>query len=103
MNLKLSSALVLISAAILVLSGCSSISAGAITEKNHTQSWTQIISTTSCTTVGKTTVCSPHIYSVYHPESWEFDLRAGKKDGYAYVSEDTYAHYNVGDYYNDKR
>lgn len=81
----------------LVLTGCSSISAGTITNKVYEPG--HYYSTMVCTPVGKVTVCNP--INQYDDEDWRFDIREGDKDGFVYVTEDTFNQYEVGDYFGE--
>ncbi|QJD51766.1 hypothetical protein SEA_ASHTON_27 [Microbacterium phage Ashton] len=88
--------LALVAIGLLTLTGCgSSISTGTITGKTHSPAY--VVSTTICTPVGKTTVCTPS--TQYYPESWHFSLVNGDEEGYVYVDVDTYDNYDVGDWY----
>lgn len=86
----------------LVLTGCSGISSGEITAKVHEPSRTYI--TTFCRPVGKVTICTPQ--TIYDSEDWRFDViqratNGDDKTGSVYVSEETFAQYEVGDYYQE--
>lgn len=90
----------------LFLAGCSSISEGYITEKNHQDAYTT--TTLICASYGKYG-CTSWIPSVvHHPESWWFSLventgasidQKDPKTGWVYVGPQTFEEYEVGDYY----
>lgn len=78
------------------LVACSPISAGYITEKviepEHRY--------TTCTMVGKVPVCTPHT----DDQDWRFDIRDNDdKDGWVYVTPETYDSHQVGDWVDFSR
>jgi uncharacterized protein YceK len=84
--------------AMLALAGCSAIDSGTITQKDHHDDY--YTTTMSCAAYSKQGFCTLYVpITTHHPESWRFDLTEGDKDGWVYVSEDTYSHYAVGDYF----
>jgi hypothetical protein len=99
--MKAKALLVLVGAA-LVLSGCSSIHAGKITNKHYEppSTWvtmdckmyrTDSKGVMTCAYYGPTT----H----YSGPDWRFDLQDGEKTGWVHVDETTYNQYAVGDWY----
>lgn len=84
-------------ASILFLTGCSQISSGTITKKEHEPGNYYI--TTICNLVGKVTVCTP--ITQYDNEDWRFDIHEGDKDGFVYVTPETFDSYEVGDYFKE--
>lgn len=85
----------LLAASVLLIAGCSPISHGTITGK-HTEPG-YFVSTTSCQTSGKSTVCIPSTY--WHPPAWRFDLRLDDETGWVYVGQATFDEYSVGEVY----
>lgn len=90
----------------LLLVGCSPISSGEITSKSHRAGYYQPV--TYCAAYNNKGVCT--VWAVrqdWHPPTWRFDLRqqddpiSEPKTGWAYVSEDTFNAYEVGDYYGE--
>lgn len=88
---------------VLLLTGCSSIDSGTITNKAHEEARSYY--TTQCHHVGKVTTCYPQYH--YDDEDWRFDLReevdpSDHKEpatGWVYVSQSTFDAYDVGDYF----
>lgn len=74
--------------ALTALVGCSSISAGTITGKEHEPRRTYFCSV------------KPLIFCT-DDEDWRFNIADGEKDGYVYVSPETFDRYNVGDYFEE--
>ncbi|UVG35224.1 membrane protein [Microbacterium phage Cece] len=73
-----------------LLVACSSISAGRITEKviepeRHY---------TVCTPIGKIISCSNH----HDDQDWRFDIADKDKEGWVYVTPETFDQYQVGDW-----
>jgi len=91
--------LAIIAIALLALTGCSSISEGTITEKNHQNGYYYPV--TYCAFYSSKGLCSGYMTRYdYMPESWWFDITQDTKDGWVYVGELTYEEYEVGDYYD---
>jgi hypothetical protein len=64
---------------------------GTITRKQyHPAYWTQ-----SCSTVGKSTICTP----LYHADCYSIEYTDGRHDGDACVSPHEYETYQVGEQY----
>ena len=85
------------------LVACSPISAGTITQKTHEPSY--MYSTTYCAAYGAKGICS-YWAQQWHtsPEKWRFDIRDNDdKDGWVYVSSDTYDSHQVGDWVDFSR
>lgn len=83
----------------LLLAGCSSISAGTITDKGHSEGYDYY--TFICGSYNSDGVCMVQVPIQQHqPPSWSFSLKDGKETGWTYVTEDTYNRYEIGDYYN---
>lgn len=93
--------LLAIAAAVLLLSGCSSISSGYVTKKAHEPAYTysQMICS-GYSSKGYCTIWVPIIHNV--PDHWRLDLKNGDKTGWVYVSPQTFNDIKVGDVYNDK-
>jgi uncharacterized protein YceK len=90
--------LALLAVVVLALTGCSSISEGTITEKNHREGYYYPV--TYCAAYSSKGACIMFLTRQdYMPESWWFDITQDTKDGWVYVGEDTYERYEVGDYY----
>lgn len=82
----------------MLLAGCSAISAGTITQKNHSEGY--YLTTTYCASYDSKGYCSMYLpRQTWYPPSWSFSLKNGEKTGWATVSEDTYGNYEVGDYF----
>lgn len=82
-------------ALLLVLTGCSPISRGTVTDKDYAPG--HYITTLICLPAGKTTVCHPQLSWI--PDNWTLSIREGKESGWVDVSQSTYDDYKVGDYY----
>lgn len=85
---------------LIVLVGCSAISSGKITKKNHQGEYytTQLI----CAGYSQQGSCTTWVpITNYHPPTWWFDISEGKESGWVYVSEYTYNQFEIGDYYED--
>lgn len=84
--------------AVAVLAACSPIQAGRITQKDHEPSYTY--STMYCASYGPKGMCTVWMQQQHTaPEKWRFDIRDNDdKDGWVYVSSDTYDTYQVGDW-----
>lgn len=85
----------LLAASALLIAGCSAIDHGTITGKRTNPGY--FVSTTSCRTSGKSTVCTPSTY--WQPPTWRLDLRLGEKTGWVYVGQGAFDGYNVGEVY----
>ena len=95
----------LLLAGVAALSACSPISAGTITEKDHSDSYYYTTYDQHCTSYNVDGLCVTSIpvpRQVYVPEKWSFDITDGDKDGWVTVSEDTWHSHEVGDYYGEK-
>lgn len=86
----------------LLLVGCSSISSGEITKKNHSDPYSYPV--TYCQMYKSNGTCSFWGTRYEHvPERWSFDIENDNKDtGWVYVSESEFEEYKVGDYYGAK-
>lgn len=83
----------------LLLSACSSISSGIITDKVSEPGhyWT----TQQCVSYNAKGVCTVWMPQTHYDDpDWRFDIRDGDKSGWVYVSEDTFNRYEVGDYFS---
>lgn len=78
--------------AILVLTGCSSIKEGTIIAKEYEEG--RYYSTTSCSLVGKTTVCTPITH--YDDPDWKIYLQNGDEKGWREISEESWLKLEVG-------
>ena len=87
----------------LLLVGCSSISSGEITKKNHYEAYDYPVS--YCVIYKSDRQCSMWGTRYEHvPERWSFDIQNDNKDtGWVNVSESEFESYSVGDYYGEKR
>lgn len=68
---------------------------GTVTKIEYQRPWTQ----TNCTTVGKTTTCTP----IHHPECYRIEYDHGDDWGDACVSPVEYQLYRIGDHYPKER
>lgn len=84
-------------ALLLLLTACSPIDSGRITGKHHSDAYWY--TTTVC--VGKPLICHPQVN--YVPARWSFDLEQDDETGWANVSEETFAEYDVGDMYDPEQ
>lgn len=83
---------------VLVLTACSSIDSGTVTDKHHRDGYyyTQMI----CASYNAQGLCTVHVpIQHYQPPTWRLDLREGEEEGWVYVSEGTYAATEIGDRY----
>lgn len=95
--MKRLAALALVAAAV-ILAGCSSISAGTITNKVAEPG--SYVTTQYCASYNKQGVCTVWMpQTTYDDPDWRFDIRDGDKSGWVYVSQDTFDRYEVGDYF----
>lgn len=92
----------------LALAGCGSdIDTGYITKKVYEPQWVETQYTDVCTSRDpKTGSCTnsmrmPHL--ITHPAEWRLNLKEGNKTGYAYVAQETYDRYLIGQHYPDPR
>ena len=79
-------------AILFVLTGCSHIDSGTITQKVNEPERHYFI----------TTYCGKGCFMVipqFDDEDWRFDLDNGEDTGYVYVTEQTFDLYEVGDQY----
>lgn len=85
-------------AATLFLTACSSISAGRITAKeiHPAYTWVQNI----CSGYNAQGVCTVYV-PIFHnePEKYSFDLEDGEKTGWVYVTKSEFDKYEIGDSY----
>lgn len=82
----------------LILAGCSSISAGTITNKVAEPG--MYTTTQSCAGYNKDGACSVWVpITSYDDPDWRFDIQEGDDRGWVYVSQDTFDRYEVGDYF----
>ena len=91
-----------LAAAAAVLTGCSPISEGRITQKTHEEAYDSTYYTYQCISRHSDGTCSvnmPIPHTQHYPEEWGFDLTDGEQNGWVDVSEDTWNRYDVGDYY----
>lgn len=100
--LRLTPPFALALAAAAILTACSPISEGRITEKTHAEAYDSTYYTYQCMSYREDGTCAmdipiPHTQRI--PEKWGFDLSTGDKEGWVTVSEDTWNRYDVGDYY----
>lgn len=96
--MKRLAALVLVASALL-LSACSSINAGTITNKVAEPG--MYMTTQSCAMYNKDGICSSWVpITTYDDPDWRFDIRDGDDSGWVYVSQDTFDTYEIGDYYD---
>lgn len=93
--------------AAVTLAGCSAISSGRVTEKEHTDAYYTTEMYCAYWKTGKNeSGCGMWLpRQVYHDPTWTFDLSAEDKDGktqtgWVRVDESTYNAYEVGDYYD---
>lgn len=92
-------AVLLAAAALAGLTACAP-DHGVIHAKAYTPAHTTF--TTSCSLIGKITVCHP--VPLYEGPEWSFDLYASKDDhGWHDVDEHDYDTHQVGDYYGTPR
>lgn len=82
----------------LALAGCSSISSGTITDKVHEPA--HYNTSQVCHMAGKVMICTP--VKTYDDEDWRFDLREGDKEGWVYVTQETFDSYDIGNYWETK-
>jgi uncharacterized protein YceK len=93
--------LAILAGALLLLTGCSSISEGEIVEKNHRDAYTYPVQYCAMFNT-KTGGCSMHMTRFdTMPESWWFSIEKGGDEGWVYVGPATFEKYNVGDWYNE--
>ena len=81
-----------------LLAACSSISAGWVTGKKYEPSYTYF--TTYCAGYNSQGMCTAW-YQQWHvsPEKWRLDIRDNDgKDGWVYVTPETYDAYQIGDW-----
>lgn len=90
-------------AAALLLVGCSSISAGEITKKDHSEAYDYPV--TYCAFYKSNGTCGMWSQRWEHvPERWKFDIQNDNGDtGWVYVTEPEFESYSVGDYYGEKK
>lgn len=82
----------------LLLTACSSISSGTITNKVAEPG--MYTTTQSCAGYNKDGACSVWVpITSYDDPDWRFDIREGDDSGWVYVSQDTFDRYEVGDYF----
>lgn len=95
--------LAVIVTATLLLVGCSAISSGTITKKNHYEAYDYPVS--YCAMYNSKSQCVMWSQRWEHvPEQWSFDIRNDNKDtGWVDVSSSEFEEYKVGDYYGEKR
>lgn len=90
--------LVFLGLMVLLLTGCSAISQGYITEKNYTPGYTSYQS--QCVMYRKDMSCQMYQQVPYHvPDSWSFSIKKGKDKGWVEVNKGIYDNYKIGDYY----
>lgn len=95
--------LAVIVTAALLLVGCSSISSGYITAKKYQPAYTY--TTQQCASYNAKGVCTVWMPMTHHvDEKFKFDIRNdNQENGWVYVSQGEYDHYQIGDYYGAKR
>ena len=85
----------------LLLVGCSSITSGTITAKDHKDAYSY--TTPQCSMFRTNGTCAIYIY-VNHdvPEKWYFGLDDGEDTGWVSVTEDTYNGFEIGDHFEGR-
>lgn len=82
-------------AVVVAVAGCGGPDHGTVVDKRfipaHEDTWIW------CHAVGKVTVCQP--MTNYYDNEWDLLLRLGDDQGWVEVSQSTYDHTQVGDYY----
>lgn len=83
---------------VIFLTGCSSISTGRVTAKEHTASYQYTVMI--CASYGKygCTVWMPIVDTA--PEEWKLELKNGTDTGAVSVNKQTWNDIHVGDVYN---
>lgn len=92
----------------LLAAGCGSdIDTGYVTQKVYEPQWTETQYTNICLARNpKTQACTNNIrtpHYITHPPEWRLNLKEADKKGYAYVAQETFDRYRVGDHYPDPR
>ena len=97
------SKLAVIVVVVLLLVGCSSISAGYITAKKYSPAYDYM--TQQCASYNSKGVCTVWMPVWHHiDEAFKFDIRNDNGDtGWVYVHKSEFEQFNVGDYYGEKR
>lgn len=95
--------LAVIVTAVLLLVGCSAISSGTITKKNHYEAYDYPVR--YCVMYKSDMTCRYYGTRYEHvPERWSFDIQNDNQDtGWVDVSASEFEKYQVGDYYGEKR
>lgn len=89
---------VTVAAAVVILAGCSAISAGTVTGKNYEPAYSY--TTMQCYSYDKNMNCTVQMPVQQHvSEKWRFNLDDGRDTGWVYVDETTYHEFEIGDSY----
>lgn len=94
--------LIALLASALLLVGCSYITSGTITAKDHKDAYRY--STMQCSMIRSNGTCGAFI-TTWHdvPEKWYFGLDDGENTGWVSVTQSTYEQFEVGDHFEGKR
>lgn len=91
----------MVAASALLLTACSAISSGTITEKTYHEAYSYI--TMQCTAYNTNGTCMVTVpITQYVDESFSFSIIDGKDTGWVYVTETEYHAYEVGDWYGEE-
>ncbi|AYD86165.1 hypothetical protein SEA_BURRO_22 [Microbacterium phage Burro] len=84
---------------LLVLTGCSAISQGYVTNKHYSPAY-YTYNQVCVSYDTKTGMCKTYMpQQQYHPANWRLDLAYDDETGWVNVSENTFDEYEVGDFY----
>lgn len=84
--------------AMLIITGCSAISTGHITDKVYTAPYDYI--SYQCYSYDKSGFCTVNMPIMHHVEAqYRFDLAQADETGWVHVNEATFNKYEIGDYY----
>lgn len=85
---------------IVLITGCANrINEGTVYEKEHQESWTQVMLMPITTLVGKVVITNMIPYTIYHSENWIIWIESDGETEDFYVTEEYYNSIEVGDYF----
>lgn len=84
-----------------LLTACSPISSGTITDKTHYAGYHS--TTYMCASYNAQGMCSVQVpITTWNPDTFKFNISQDGEDGWVMVSESTYNDYEIGDYFSKK-